>query len=514
MNERFMHLVGQRMLVGFPGTTIPDSLKEVVKKYKVGNFILFSENVVDRAQMQNLCAELQGLALEYTGKPALIAADQEGGIVNRLPKECAIAPTALAVSATQNPGNAYVAGKITGTELRALGVNFDLAPVLDINSNPHNPVIGARSYGDTPEKVCEYALPMIHGLNDAGVFSCAKHFPGHGDTAVDSHLGLPRVDKTLEELEACELIPFREAIRAGVSSIMTTHILFPQLDASGVPATMSRAIITGLLREKLGFDGLICTDCMMMQAIATFYGTVKGCVSACQAGVDLLCISHDPVLAGEVCEALYAALESGELNENECCKSVERIGKLKDQLPHMPVPAFELAGCDAFHQTINAIRAAGVTHMGAPVPALGDHPYFTGCYPFQPTLASSPVNRSLCFAEWMQQKLGGTCLTTSIDPDDEEIAKSVAAAEGCSCIVLGTYNGHIKRGQMKLMAALASLGKPMVVAALRNPYDLADLPEGVCGLIGYEYNVHSLTNIAAVLTGTLVPTGKLDLKLQ
>lgn len=514
MNEQLMHLVGQRMLVGFPGTAIPDSLREVVRKYKVGNFILFSENVVDRAQARELCDQLQKLSLEETGLPALIAADQEGGIVNRLPRDCAIAPTALAVAATQNPGNAYVAGKITGTELRALGINFDLAPVLDINSNPQNPVIGARSYGDTPEKVCEYALPMIHGLNDAGVFSCAKHFPGHGDTAVDSHLGLPRVDKSLEELEQCELVPFRAAARAGVSAVMTTHILFPQLDDSGVPATMSRPIITGILREKLGFDGLVTTDCMMMQAIATFYGTVKGCVAAANAGVDMMCISHDPVLAGEVCEALYVALENGELDEGEFRASVGRIRKCKDLLAEMPEPAFELAGCEAFHNTINAMRAAGVTHMGAPVPALGDKPYFTGCYPFQPTLASSPVNRSLCFADWMCNQLGGTCLTTSIDPDDDEIAKSVSAAEGCSCIVLGTYNGHIKRGQMKLLQALAALGKPMVAAALRNPYDLADLPEGVCGLQAYEYNLSSLRNVVDVLTGKLVPTGKLDLKLS
>lgn len=514
MTEAIKHMIGQRILVGFPGTTIPDELVEAIRKYHIGNFILFAHNVEDRAQMRDLCAQLQELSMKYTGKPALIAADQEGGIVNRLPKDCAIAPTALAVAATQDPGNAYVAGKITGTELRALGVNFDLAPVLDINSNPQNPVIGARSYGDTPEKVCEYALPMIHGLNDAGVFSCAKHFPGHGDTAVDSHLGLPRVDKSLEELEQCELVPFREAVRAGVSAVMTTHILFPQLDNSGVPATMSRPIITGLLREKLGFNGLVCTDCMMMQAIATFYGSVRGCVAACQAGVDLLCISHDPLLAGEVCEALYAALESGELNEEECIASMDRIGKLKALLPQMPAPAFELAGCEQFHDTINAMRAAGITHMGAPVPALGEKPYFTGCYPFQPTLVSSPINRALCFAEWMQEQLGGTCLTTSIDPDEDEIAKSVAAAEGCSCIVLGTYNGHIKQGQMKLMKALATLGKPMVVAALRNPYDLAELPADVCGLIGYEYNLHSLTNIARVLKGELVPTGKLDLKLQ
>ncbi len=514
MNNEYLHLAGQRMLVGFPGTTIPDSLREAVRKYKVGNFILFSENVVDREQVRNLCAELQELAMEATGKPALIAADQEGGIVNRLPEECAIVPTAMAVAATQDPGNAYVAGKITGTELRALGINFDLAPVLDINSNPQNPVIGSRSYGDTPQKVCEYALPMIHGLNDAGVFSCAKHFPGHGDTAVDSHLGLPRVDKSLEELEKCELIPFRESVRAGVSAIMTTHILFPQLDDSGVPATMSRPIITGLLREKLGFDGLVTTDCMMMQAIARFYGTVQGCVAACKAGVDMLCISHDPVLAGEVVEALHAALESGDLDLEECRKSVARIGKLKDQLETMPKPAFELAGCEAFHKTISDMRANGITHLGAPLPELGEKPYFTGCYPFQPTLASSPENRALCFADWMKEHLGGTCLTTSIDPDAEEVAKSVTCAKDASCIVLGTYNGHIKRGQMALLKALAQLQKPMIVVALRNPYDLDELPQGVCGLLAYEYKLPSLEKILQVLKGELIPTGKLDIKLH
>ncbi len=514
MNNEYLHLIGQRLLVGFPGLTIPDTLREAIKKYKVGNFILFSHNVDTREQVRDLCNELQQLAMEATGKPALIAADQEGGIVNRLPAECAIVPTAMAVAATQDPGNAYVAGKITGTELRALGVNFDLAPVLDINSNPQNPVIGSRSYGDTAEKVCEYALPMIHGLNDAGVFSCAKHFPGHGDTNVDSHLGLPRVDKSMEELEQCELIPFREAVRAGVSAIMTTHILFPQLDDSGVPATMSRKIIKGILRDKLGFDGLVTTDCMMMQAIAHFYGSVEGCVAACQADVDMLCISHDPVLAGEVAEALYQKLESGELDLEECRHSVARIDKLKKQLETMPKPAFELAGCEAFPKTINQMRADGITLMGAPVPELGDKPYFTGCYPFQPTLASSPENRSLCFADWMKDHLGATCLTTSIDPDAEEVAKSVDGAKDASCIVLGTYNGHIKRGQMTLLKALADLGKPMVVVALRNPYDLDELPEGVCGILAYEYKLASLEKVVEVLKGELIPTGKLDIKLH
>jgi len=154
-----------------------------------------------------------------------------------------------------------------------------------------------------------------------------------------------------------------------------------------------------------------------------------------------------------------------------------------------------------------------VTRMGAAVPALGEKPFFTGCCPFQPTLVSNPVNDSLRFCDWMQQQFGGTSLLTSIDPDDDEIANVLQAAADATCIVLDTYNGHIKRGQMKLLSALAALGKPMVVAALRNPYDLTDLPEGVCGLLAYEYNTHSLCNIARVLKGDLVPTGKLALKL-
>lgn len=200
-------------------------------------------------------------------------------MVSRLGADAAVVPSAMCVSATGEPRNAYLAGLITGRELSALGVNFDLAPVMDVNSNPHNPVIGVRSYGDAPETVSRYGVEMIRGLTEGGVLSCAKHFPGHGDTALDSHLSLPRVDKTLEELESCELAPFRAAIEAGVPAVMTTHILFPELEPDGVPATMSRRIITGILKERMGFKGLVVSDCMMMQAIQTYYGTVNGIVA-------------------------------------------------------------------------------------------------------------------------------------------------------------------------------------------------------------------------------------------
>lgn len=237
--------IGQRLVTGFPGTELTEDFRRMVREYKISNVILFRENITDCAQLKQLCGEIQALVRRETGHGAFITADQEGGLVTRLPGDAVNVPGAMAIAATGDPENAYRAGLLTGRELRALGVNFDLAPSVDVNSNPENPVIGARSYGDTPQQVSRYANRMIRGLLDGGVLCSAKHFPGHGDTDTDSHLALPCVDKSMEELERTELLPFREAVRAGVPAVMTTHILFPQLEPEHLPATMSRRIMTG-----------------------------------------------------------------------------------------------------------------------------------------------------------------------------------------------------------------------------------------------------------------------------
>lgn len=506
-------MIGQRLVVGFPGTTVPEELRALVREYKIGNIILFEENIVDKAQLRALCQELQALIHEETGLPALISIDQEGGVVSRLKGDCAIAPTAMCVSAGGCVDNARLVGQITGEELAALGVNFNLAPVMDVNSNPHNPVIGARSYGERPETVCEYGAAVIRGLRQGGVLSCAKHFPGHGDTAVDSHLGLPKVDKSLEELEHCELKPFRAAIEAGVDAVMSTHILFPQLEPDHVPATMSRRIMTGLLREHLGFPGLIVSDCMMMGAIQEFYGTVPGCVAAAKAGVDLIFVSHSIPLAEQAAQALMAAAQAGELPAAELEASHARLLDCKARLTPPAPEAFAQVGGQAHRAAMEAVRAAGLTQVGAPLPSLGERPLFLGCYPFRPTLASSPVDTKVSFPEEMKARLGGDCLVTSIDPEEAEIQQAVEAARGHTCLVLGTYNGHVKQGQLRLLRALAALGLPMVCVALRNPYDLAGLPPQVCGLAAFEYSVDSLALIAQVLRGELPPRGSLPVTL-
>lgn len=504
MSIEAKRLAGQRILAGFHGLNVPEELKTLVREHLVNNFILFKRNVQSREQLAALCTELQALAMEATGQPALIAIDQEGGTVSRLSADCANVPTAMALAATGDPQNAYQAGVITGRELSAMGVNFNLAPVMDINSNPANPVIGARSYGDTPETVCAYGTEAIRGLRDGGVLTCAKHFPGHGDTAVDSHLGLPRVEKTLDELLSCELIPFRAAIEAGVSAVMTTHILFPKLDDSGVPGTMSPAIIRGLLREKLGYDGLVVSDCLMMDAIARFYGTVEGALAACDAGVDLVCISHDPALAGQACEAI-----ARRGNMEEARRSAERIRRVRQELAALPPrPALSVVGSPEHRAQNRRMREASVSAVGAPLPALGESPFFVGCSPFVTSEIMSPTQRDICFPEWMHRRFGGACLVTDINPGAEEIARAVEGARGASCVALCTFNAHMKPGQLVLLRELARLHLPMIACALRDPYDLTHLPAGVSGLLTYEYSEDTLSVLEDVFSGALLPAGR------
>ena len=250
-STRLTEYIGQMFVCGFPGTEMPEDFIALVKKYKVGNVILFKHNIISLAQLKTLCADIQALVTAETGHPAFITIDQEGGAVSRLAEDYYNVPGAMALAATGDEMNAYTAGKITGEILHAHGVNFDLAPVLDVNSNPHNPVIGVRSYGDDPALVGRYGLQMVRGLTAGGVLSAAKHFPGHGDTSVDSHLTLPTVRKPRAELEQMEMAPFAHIIKTGLLPAVTiSHILFPAIDEQ-FPATISKKIVTGVLKEAL-----------------------------------------------------------------------------------------------------------------------------------------------------------------------------------------------------------------------------------------------------------------------
>jgi beta-N-acetylhexosaminidase len=506
--------IGQRIVAGFPGTEPNEDFLRLVREYKVGNVILFKHNIVDEDQLNNLCAKLSSFIEQETGFKPFITIDQEGGVVTRLPDEETNVPGAMAIAATGDPQNAYRMGYITAAKLRKCGINFDLAPDMDVNCNPDNPVIGVRSYGDDPEKVASFGTAMIKGLLDGGVYCCVKHFPGHGDTAVDSHIGLPCIDKSLEQLEQLELVPFKAGIAAGVPAVMSTHILFPQIEKNLVPATMSRTIMTGLLREKLGFDGLIISDCMEMQAIQSFFGTTNGVVAAMDAGIDLVFISHTPKLAMEAIEKVEAALEEGRLKADEMDSSVERILLHKRRCAAMS-PKGAVPDEGALRQSVRAMREKSVTAVNIPqgdIPALGDNPLFLGCPDYRTTLAQNSSSSGFTFAEELQKRAGiGEALVTPKDPNDFEIADIVKKAKEHSCVVFGMYNGHILKGQIRLAKALADTGVKMIAVALRDPYDLADLPSNVATLAAWEYTRPMFDALWPVIAGKTAPTGRLPL---
>lgn len=512
MTDKIM--IGQRLVTGFSGTAITPELVQVVEQDKIGNIILFRENITDSNQLRTLCRDLRDLIYKQTGYEPFIMIDQEGGAVTRLPENCINVPGAMALAATGNPENTYIAGKLTGEELRSLGVNFDLAPSVDVNCNPANPIIGVRSYGDEPRTVETYSAGMIHGLMDGGVLCLAKHFPGHGDTSLDSHLTLPCVNKSMDELEAMELAPFRAAIADGVPAIMTAHILFPALDDSGVPATMSRRIVTDFLRGEMGFQGLVTSDCMEMKAVQKYYGSINGTLAAMNAGVDLVLISHTTLLSGEAAKVAADALNDGRLNRAEMEASVQRIIQAKKHLASTPAAAFDpqlarSANDSLLRQTITEVH---VPQSGRP--DVSKRTLCLGCQVYRTGLVGNVVDDVLqTFPAMLAEHLGAQALTTSIDPTADEIEACVKRNHEYDCFIVGTYNGHLHPQQLALVRALAATGVPVTVVALRNPYDLFGLPESVYTIAAYEYTARSAAAVADVLLGSTKATGRLPIAI-
>lgn len=503
-------MLGQKLVFGFHGTQLTEEFKALIRRYKIGNVILFLRNVESASQLRQLCSDIQTLIREETGYPAFIIIDQEGGMVSRLPGDAVNVPGAMALAATGDPENARLASEITIRQLRGLGANFNMAPVLDVNSNPANPVIGVRSFGDDPEQVAAFGCESIAPYENSGVLCCVKHFPGHGDTAVDSHLGLPRVDKTEEELEQLELIPFRRAIAAGAPAVMMSHVLFPNIADDQLPCTMSRRMVTDLLRNKLGFRGLVLTDCMEMLAIQKHYGTPQGVVAAIRAGVDLAEISSRMDLEEASAKAVNEAAARGELNLQEIKESVDRILKFKQQL--FTAPDAALCNLEADRQAAWDMSRQAVTQVGGKPFRADEKTFFCGCADYRVSGAANEEGKKATFPEFMAARFGARCLVNSKDPTEEEIQEVVRQAAGAEKIVLGTCNGHLFAGQQQLAAALSRLHKPMAVVALRNPYDLSGLPETLWKLCCYDYDTPALAGVAEVLSGGTA-TGVCPVKL-
>jgi len=419
-------------------------------------------------------------------------------------------PGAMAISATEAPDNARKAAQITIRQLQGLGVNFNMAPVLDVNTNPANPVIGVRSIGDDPEKVAVFGEAAVRAYENTGVYCCGKHFPGHGDTNVDSHLGLPRVEKTIEELEQAELIPFRRCIEAGIPAIMSSHILFPNIETQNVPGTMSRTIITDLLKKRLGFQGLVFSDCLEMDAIQKYYGTANGTVAAIKAGIDLAEISATTSLMWDAAKAVNEAAERGEFDMDEIRESVEKILALKKSMVVQPEP--DLCSLPEDWAAVQTMLRQAITACGGQVPTLNENTFFCGCAVYRASLVGNPDANMCSFPEYMAAAFGGAAMVTAKNPEEDEIRKVAEMASHYEQIVLGTCNAHLFRGQLALAHALAATGKPLTIVALRNPYDIPELPDCACKIAAYDYSTPTFRALEEVFRGGTM-TGMLPVKL-
>jgi beta-N-acetylhexosaminidase len=318
-------------MVGFPGPRIDDDFARLMDDGLFGA-ILFKRNVGMAQETAALCREIKSRA----GRPFILSVDQEGGRVARLRGEpFTPLPSMRELGQRQDVTLMERVGRLLAHELRAVGFDWDFAPVLDVDTNPTNPVIGDRSFSRDPDEVARLGVALARGLEAGGVASCGKHFPGHGDTTTDSHLTLPRLPHDLERLRRVELVPFRAFAQAGLASLMTAHVLFDALDPK-VPATMSPRALNGLLREELGFDGVLVSDDLEMKAIADHYSVEEAAVQGTLAGVDLFLVCHQADVQHRAIEALVRAVESGRVPRSRIAEAHRRLARLESRFAHGP----------------------------------------------------------------------------------------------------------------------------------------------------------------------------------
>lgn len=321
-------LIGQVIMIGFPSIELDNTYKEFIKKYKIGNYILFARNYHDTLQMKKLMKELYEYTTEIVGSFPLVSIDQEGGMVVRLFNDVTFPASPLTTSATTISNAPYKTGYIVGKDMLSFGINLNLAPCLEINEDLANPLINVRGYGATKEIVLNNATKFVAGIQDSGALSCIKHFPGAGSSTKDSHLELPIIEESKENLLNYNMYPFCHLLQS--DALMTSHCLYKSFDE--LPSTLSKVLLTEVLRNQIGFKGLIISDGMEMKAISDSYGIGKGCVMALNAGCDILLLCHDYEEQKNAFEYVKKACETGELSIDLLIDKVTRINKAKEKL--------------------------------------------------------------------------------------------------------------------------------------------------------------------------------------
>ena len=516
--------VGQVFMGWFRGAEPDAFARTLVLERRIGGMCLFDAagNITGPTQVARLSADIQDLARQAGLPGVLLSVDQEGGPVARLRKGFAVMPSNMAVGATGDPHSAGLAAAATAAQLTAVGLHMNLAPVLDVNSNPANPVIGIRSFGSDPEAVAAMGAAALDAYRRSGVVAVVKHFPGHGDTGMDSHLGLPLVPHDMERLERVELVPFRRAIKDGAEVVMTAHVRLPAVEPEPVPATLSRAVLTGLLRRRLGFDGVIVTDSMGMGAVSGKYGVGEAAVRAFEAGVDLLLYGadkgHEPKEILSAMTALKGAVMLGRVSMERLDASVRRILALKArhgllEPPTGTAPAAPLTDTGAQRAVADALAARSVTLV-----------HDRGVLPL------TPGSRVLLVWPEAQndpvEAIGGhdglEVLRLPPDPGPADVQRARAAARRARAVVLFTSRSDRRHGQAAVALALTEAmaevgGAGPVVCAMDEPYGLPGLvalADPPCVLAAYSNVAASVRAVLDVVYGRTQARGAMPVALE
>ncbi|GAA1487864.1 glycoside hydrolase family 3 protein [Brachybacterium sacelli] len=486
-----------------------DTIAEIVRTHHVGGLIYFSwsDNLQDVQQVAALSNDAQAAARASGGIPLVISTDEERGDITRLPAPATPLPGAMALGATGSRHHARTAGGIVGSELRTCGIDQAFAPVADVNIEARNPVIGVRSPGAEPEAVSRLVAAQIAGLQREDCSAAAKHFPGHGDTATDSHVGLPVIDHTRAELDEIDLPPFCAAIQEGVDAIMTAHIVVPELDDSGRPATLSAPILTGLLREELGYEGVIVTDSLAMDGVRTLFEDDRVPVEAILAGADQMLMPPDLAVAiGGVREAVAA----GEITEERLDASVRRIlaqklrrGLFEDASVD-PRRALERVGTKHSRRAAQKIADDSITLLTdqdtLPL-ARGTSVLVTG---------EATEGRLETAAEALsEQGLEATTLAGATAVQAAAAAQDVEAA----LVFTSSTSFETPAAQVELVAALVATGTPVLHASLHNPYDVVHVGDVAASLAAYGDSACSLRAVAGAVAGSVHTTGRLPVPI-
>lgn len=546
--------VGQLFWVGLPGPEVTYESEQLLAEGHVGGYILFARQGSDPAVLSRLNGALQeaAAARERTTPGLIVSVDHEGGLVQRFGPPFTQWPGNMAIGATGSESYAAQAGQAMARELRAIGVNMNLAPDADVNNNPANPVIGTRSFGEDPAQVARLAAAMVQGLQSEGVSAVAKHFPGHGDTAMDSHFDLPLVDHPWERLDQVELVPFRAAIDAGADAIMTAHIIFPAVATDGLPATLSPQVLTGLLKEQMGYQGAVLTDAMdVMKAITDLYGVEQGLIMAIQAGADAVLVTESFGIQRALYGLLLKAVKEGEIPESRIEDAARRVLMLKARrglLPALPPPGAAAGSGGTAAPTTDSPPAGipGAPLASTPTPDLSqigtpEHlalaeqigaDALTLVRSAHLPLVLGPEERVLVIGPGYATRLNRTDgivtplgasikaqhentweVTLDRRPASGAIDNARRMAEQAAALVYGVTDGHRYPEHQAFIAELVATGKPVIVVGLGMPYELTAVPQIETYVAAYGYKETNLKGIGPLLFGKAEAKGRLPVSI-